>query len=100
MSKRDFLETIETWISIYRSISMPDENSDNRPDEFTDKWYRGMLKVVGSLRVIDELKGTPVEKHLHKAIDDGKSNEISRLDDICVLLGEVERYMTERKTGQ
>ncbi len=100
MSTRDFLETIETWISIYRSISMPDENSDNRPDEFTDKWYRGMLKVVGSLYIIDELKGTPVEKHLNKAIEDGKSNDTARLDGICVLLGEVERYMKERKTEQ
>lgn len=92
----DLLETIKTWRSIYTSISAPDTADNSKDHEFHEKWLLGMLKVVSSLGVIDELKNTPVEKHMMKAVEDGKIKDISRLDDIYVLLGEVERYITDR----
>lgn len=92
----DLLETIKTWRSIYTSISTPDHSSNSKDQVFHDKWMLGMLKVVGSLGVIEEIKNTPVEKHMKKAVDDGRSRDISRLDDIYVLLGEVERYIGDR----
>jgi hypothetical protein len=55
-----------------------------------------MLKVVAALNIIDELKNTRVEKHMLKAIEDGRTHDEKRLDDIYVLLGEVERYLEEK----
>lgn len=92
----DLLETIKTWRSIYTSISTPDTADISANREFHEKWLKGMLKVVGSLGVIDELKNTPVEKHMQKAVEDGRTKDIQKLDDIYVLLGEVERFILEK----
>jgi hypothetical protein len=92
----DLLETITTWRSIYSSISAPAQPRNSYDEVFYAKWNRGMLKVVASLDIIDEIKNTPVEKHMQKAIEDGKAHDEKRLDDIYVLLGEVERYIQEK----
>jgi len=94
VTAKDLQETILTWLSIYRSITGP--SSEKRPDEFTQKWTKGMLKVAGSLQLISELNNTPVEKHMQKAIEDGKTLDASKLDDIYVLFGEVSEYMKEK----
>lgn len=92
----DLLEVITTWRTIYSTISAPGKSKDTRDEEFHAKWNKGMLKVVAALGVIDSIKNTPVEKHLQKAIEDGKSFDEHKLDDIYVLLGEVERYIQEK----
>jgi hypothetical protein len=92
----DLLETISTWRKIYESISAPEDPRTPYEQQFHDKWNLGMLKVVASLGIVDELKDTPVEKHMIKAVEDGKLRDPSRLDDIYVLLGEVERYIKEK----
>lgn len=92
----DLLETISTWRTIYSTLSAPGSTRNRYDEVFHDKWNKGMLKVVAALGVISELKNTPVEKHLLRAIEDGKSHDEKKLDDIYVLLGEVERYIQEK----
>lgn len=92
----DLLETITTWRTIYSTISAPSQPRNSIDETFHAKWNRGMLKVVASLTVIDELKNTPVEKHMLKAIEDGMLHDEKKLDDIYVLLGEVEIYIKEK----
>jgi hypothetical protein len=92
----DLLETITTWRNIYSTISAPVETRNSYDEQFHEKWNRGMLKVVAALDIIDELKNTPVEKHMLKAIEDGRAHDEKRLDDIYVLLGEVEKYLIEK----
>ena len=92
----DLLETISTWRNIYSTISAPIETRNSFEEQFHAKWNKGMLKVVAALNIIDELKNTRVEKHMLKAIEDGRTHDEKRLDDIYVLLGEVERYLEEK----
>jgi hypothetical protein len=92
----ELLETIVTWRTIYESISAPEMSRGHSHEQFHNKWNLGMLKVAGSLGIVDELKNTPVEKHMMKAVEDGKSKDVSRLDDIYVLFGEVEKYIKEK----
>ena len=97
MKHADFFEILQTWISLYKGISMPGPLKEQRDDKFTEKWYKGMLKVAGALTIPLNIKNTLVEKHLGKAIEGGCSGDISKLDDICVLLTQVSEYMSERK---
>jgi hypothetical protein len=92
----DLLETIQTWRTIYSSISAPGVPKNTQEESFHVKWNKGMLKVVASLGVINELKSTPVEKHMQKAVDDGRTFDSAKLDDIYVLLGEVQKYLEEK----
>jgi hypothetical protein len=92
----DLLETISTWRSIYSVISAPVQTRNEFEEQFHAKWNKGMLKVVAALNIIEEIRNTPVEKHLSKAIEDGRTHDEKRLDDIYVLLGEVERYLQEK----
>ena len=92
MSARDLYETIKTWLNIYRDITRPDAE----PGEFRKKYEKGMLKVVSALYIAAEIENTPIEKHLRKAIEDAKTGDFTKLDEICVFLNEVERYMHDR----
>ena len=96
MVAADLLETIQTWREIYSRISVPEKTRTYSNDTYDQKCLYGMLKVVSGLGVIEEIKNTPVEKHLQKAVEDGKAKDIERLDDIYVLLGEVENYIREK----
>lgn len=91
------LEIISTWRNIYQSISVSiDKEKTKEDEEFHKKWNRGMLKVVASLQMIDDIVKTPVEKHFLKAIENAKMNDTKKLDDIYVLLGEVEDYLKNK----
>jgi len=96
MFTEDLLETIQTWRNIYSKISVPEKMRNFSNDAYDQKCLYGMLKVVSGLGLIDEIKNTPVEKHFQKAVEDGKTMDINRLDDIYVLLGEVENYIMEK----
>jgi DNA-binding transcriptional regulator YhcF (GntR family) len=83
MKVNDLYETIETWIHIYKNITRPDiENKVN------NEYSRGMLKVISALRIIEEIKNTTAEKYLSKAIEEAKSGDFTKLDEIYIYLNE------------
>lgn len=91
------LEIIQTWRNIYQSISVSvDKEISKEDEEFHKKWNMGMLKVIAALEIIDDIAGSPVEKHFLKAIEDAKMKNTQKLNDIFVLLGEVEDYLKKK----
>ena len=91
------LEIISTWRDIYESISVSvDKERSKEDEEFHRKWNFGMLKVIAALETIDDIACSPVEKHFVKAIEDAKTKDTKKLDDIYVLLGEVEDYLKKK----
>lgn len=91
MSVKDLYETIHTWLMLYKDVSRPDVDEN----EVRIKYSRGLLKVVATLYMTEEIKQTPIEKHLNKAIEDAKSGDHTKLDEINVFLSEVERYLIQ-----
>ncbi|MCX8092959.1 MAG: hypothetical protein N3E50_02180 [Candidatus Goldbacteria bacterium] len=92
------LEIITTWRDIYESISISvDKERSKEDEEFHKKWNVGMLKVIAALELIDDIAGSPVEKHFVRAIENARTKDIKKLDDIYVLLGEVEDYLKKSK---
>ena len=99
MSYKDLLETLNTWISIYRSITLSYETSSNISNEareFHEKWLCGMAKVIARIALNDEIASAPVKKHMEKAIEEAKTGDIKKLDTINVLVGEVASYLNDR----
>ncbi len=91
------LEIISTWRDIYQSISVSvDKEKSKEDEEFHKKWNSGMLKVIAALEIIDDIASSPVEKHFVKAIENAKTKDTKKLDDIYVLLGEVEEYLKKK----
>ncbi len=93
LNRNDFLEVISTWNSIYVSNYM--HYDIQRRDDSSNDWKKGLLKVVSVLDVIDDVKGTPVELLLNKAIKNAKQMDDSRIQSVHELLHTVEKYMNE-----
>ncbi len=97
MDANYLLEIITTWRDIYQSISVSvDKERTKEDEEFHIKWNAGMLKVIAALETIDDIACSPVEKHFIKAIENARTRDTKKLDDIYVLLGEVEEYLKKK----
>lgn len=83
MKVNDLYETIETWLHIYKNITRPDIES-----KMAKEYSRGMLKVISALSIIEEIKNTTAEKYLAKAIEEAKSGDFTKLDEIYIYLNE------------
>jgi hypothetical protein len=64
-------------------------------DGCRNNWKRGLLKVVSSLDVIDDIKGSPVELMLNKAIIYARRMDDETIKEVHELLHTVENYMNE-----
>lgn len=91
MKPIDLYEIIETWISIYRNLTRPDVYTN-----IDEKYAKGLLKVASVLKIIEEVKNTPIEKYLSKAIEEAKSGDFSKLDEINIYLNEVEKNLRNK----
>lgn len=94
MKPIDLYEIIETWISIYKNLTRPDIYS-----QIDEKYAKGLLKVAAVLKIIEEIKNTPVEKYLSKAIEEAKSGDFSKLDEINIYFNEVEKNLRDKITN-
>jgi hypothetical protein len=66
-----------------------------RRDDSPANWKKGLLKVVSVLDVIDDVKGTPVELMLNKAIKNARKMDDSGIQLVHEILHTVEKYMNE-----
>jgi pyrrolidone-carboxylate peptidase len=94
VNKQDFLEVISTWNSIYASNHMAYEILKKHHEDEA-KWKNGLLKVASALDVIEDIKGTPIELLLNKAIRCAKTYDVSKLQEVHELLHTVEKFMYE-----
>ena len=93
MDRNDFLEIISTWNSIYVANFM---DYDIRHKSKCDiNWKKGLLKVTSALTMIDDLKDTPVESMINKAINYSKFSDVSRIREVHELLHTVENYLNQ-----
>lgn len=94
--REDLLEVISTWNSIYLSNHI---NYDiKHMDDCRNNWKRGLLRVASSLDVIDDVKGSPVELMLNKAIIYAKRMDDGTIKEVHELLHTVENYMNEEES--
>ncbi len=94
MKPIDLYEIIETWISIYKNLTRPDIYS-----QIDEKYAKGLLKVAAVLKIIEEIKNTTVEKYLSKAIEEAKSGDFSKLDEINIYFNEIEKNLRKKITN-
>ncbi len=94
MKMIDLYEIIETWISIYKNLTRPDIYS-----QMDEKYTKGLLKVASVLKIIEEIKNTLVEKYLSKAIEEAKSGDFSKLDEINIYFNEIEKDLRDKITN-
>jgi hypothetical protein len=95
MDRDDLLEVISTWNSLYLSNHI---NYDiKHMDGCGNNWKKGLLKVASSLDVIDEIKGSPVELMLNKAIVYARRMDDGTIKEVNELLHTVENYMNEEE---
>ncbi len=90
-----FYQTLKTWNDLYNNITAP-KIRDEEDHWLYDKWKMGLLKVISSLYLIDELKNSPVEKHMVKAIEISRSNDIAKAPEIHVYVAEVAGYLKSK----
>jgi hypothetical protein len=93
VDRKDFIEVISTWNSIYVSNYM---NYDIQHRKKSDiNWKKGLLKVTSSLAILDDFKGTPIELMLNKAINYSKLSDDSKIGEVHELLHTVENYLNQ-----
>lgn len=90
-----FYQTLKTWNDLYNNLSAPKIRAENDIWLY-EKWKSGLLKVISSLYLIDELKNSPVEKHMLKAIEISRSRDAERVSEINVYLTEVTGYLKSK----
>ncbi len=99
MTSEDFIEVLDTWLSIYRdnynnNNKTQSEYSDEDMDkEFKERQDKGMLRVVSTLTVIEPFKDTAAEKLLRSAIENAKSGDCAKLPEIYDNLEKVEMFL-------
>ncbi len=93
MNKEDFLEVISTWNSIYLSNHLAYEIQ--KKESFEPEWKKRMLRVISVLYVTDEIKDTPVESMVNKAIRYAKNSDSSKIQEVHELLYTVEKFINE-----
>jgi len=98
VTSEDFIEVLDTWLSIYRdnynSTKNQSEYSDDGMDkEFKERQDKGMLRVVSTLTVIEHFRNTAAEKLLQSAIECAKSGDCAKLPEIYDDLEKVEMFL-------
>jgi len=93
MDKNDFVEVISTWNSIYVSNFM--KYDIQRRGKCDIDWKKGLLKVISALSMIDDLKGTPVESMISRAINYSRLSDVSLIREVHELLHTVENYFDQ-----
>lgn len=87
-----FYQTLKTWDDLYNNLSEP-KVRDQGDLWLYEKWKLGLLRVISSLYLIEELKNSPVEKHMLKAIEMSKSMDKDKAAEIHIYVSEVTRYL-------
>lgn len=90
-----FYQTLKTWDDLYNNLSEP-KVRDERDMWLYDKWKLGLLRVVSSLYLIEELKNSPVEKHMLKAIEMSKNMDMDKASEIHLYISEVTGYLKSK----
>jgi len=85
VTKQDFLEVISTWNSIYRANHLAYDIQNKRHEEEVH-WKKGLLKVASALDVAEDIKDTPVELLLKKAVRYARTNDEARIQEVHELL--------------
>jgi len=55
-----------------------------------------MAKVIARIALHNEISSAPVRKHMEKAIEEARTGDITKMDTINVLVGEVASYLNDR----
>jgi hypothetical protein len=86
LSKKDFLDVLETWEIIYFDLLKTDFKNN--------KMTAGLMRVAASFYVIEELVNSAAAYRVLKASQIASSGDRTRIDEVYELLREIKQIIT------